>query len=167
MYVYIYIYIYTHTTFIHKQIYIYIYIYIHTLHLYITNIYIYIYIYVSIVVSSICYSRFSPRSRSSGPRFKSEGGRDCLLGGLAERFRSRRVFAGWTGTSPNGYPDLLLASSFRMCLDCEVLRGMFPWRTRYPLSRCRLRLSPFPFPFPSLQQGPSKHSSLSLSLYIS
>ena len=25
-------------------------------------------------------------------------------------------------------------SSFRMCLNCEVLKGMFPWRTRYPLS---------------------------------
>ena len=27
-----------------------------------------------------------------------------------------------------------LASSFTMCLTCEVLHGMFPWRTRYPLS---------------------------------
>ena len=39
----------------------------------------------------------------------------------------------------NGYlaqrvPSLFLASSFRMCLNCEVLKGMFPWRTRYPLS---------------------------------
>ena len=31
-------------------------------------------------------------------------------------------------------PSLVLASSFRMCLTCEVLQGMLPWRTRYPLS---------------------------------
>ena len=36
---------------------------------------------------------------------------------------------------PNGYfaqrvPSLFLASSLRMCLMCEVLGGMFPWRTR-------------------------------------
>ena len=30
----------------------------------------------------------------------------------------------------NGYLVFVLASSFRMCLDCEVLKGMFPWRTR-------------------------------------
>ena len=34
----------------------------------------------------------------------------------------------------NGYlaqriPSLVLASGFRMCLNCEVLKGMFPWRT--------------------------------------
>ena len=38
----------------------------------------------------------------------------------------------------NGYlaqrvPCIFLASSFRMYF-CEVLKGMFPWRTRYPLS---------------------------------
>ena len=37
----------------------------------------------------------------------------------------------------NGYlaqrvPSLSLAGSFRMCLNCEVLEGMFSWRTRYP-----------------------------------
>ena len=47
--------------------------------------------------------------------------RHRLNGYLAQRVRSL-------------YP----ASSFRKCLDCEVLKGMFPWRTRYPLSRCRL-----------------------------
>ena len=31
-------------------------------------------------------------------------------------------------------PSLFLAISFRMCLNCEALKGMFPWRTRYPLS---------------------------------
>ena len=30
-------------------------------------------------------------------------------------------------------PSLFLASSFKMYLNCEVLTGMFPWRTRYPL----------------------------------
>ena len=34
----------------------------------------------------------------------------------------------------NGYlaqrvPSLFLANSFRTCLDCEVFKGMFPWRT--------------------------------------
>ena len=35
---------------------------------------------------------------------------------------------------PNGYLVLVPASSSRMCLHCAVLRCMFPWRTRYPLS---------------------------------
>ena len=39
----------------------------------------------------------------------------------------------------NGYfaqqaPSLCLASSFRKGLNREGLQGMFPWRTRYPLS---------------------------------
>ena len=39
----------------------------------------------------------------------------------------------------NGYlaqrvPSLSLASNFTMCSNCEVLEGMFPCRTRYPLS---------------------------------
>ena len=38
----------------------------------------------------------------------------------------------------NGYlaqrvPSIFLASSFRMCLNHGVLKGMFPWRTRWPL----------------------------------
>ena len=38
---------------------------------------------------------------------------------------------------PNGYlaqwvPSIRLASSFTMCLMCDVLTGIFPWRTRYP-----------------------------------
>ena len=36
----------------------------------------------------------------------------------------------WTGR-------ICLASSFRMCLNREVLKGRLPRRTRYPLSRCR------------------------------
>ena len=39
----------------------------------------------------------------------------------------------------NGYlaqqvPSFLFAGSFGRCLNCEVLKGMFPWRTRYTLS---------------------------------
>ena len=39
---------------------------------------------------------------------------------------------GQTGTSPSRYLVFFVASIFRMCLDCEVLKGMLPWRTRYP-----------------------------------
>ena len=31
-------------------------------------------------------------------------------------------------------PSLFLASSFRKCLNCAVLKCMFPWMSRYPLS---------------------------------
>ena len=31
-------------------------------------------------------------------------------------------------------PSLFIASSLEMYLDVEVLKGIFPWRTRYPLS---------------------------------
>ena len=31
-------------------------------------------------------------------------------------------------------PSFFLASSFRTCLNYAVLKGMPPWRTRYPLS---------------------------------
>ena len=39
----------------------------------------------------------------------------------------------------NGYlaqrvPSLVLAGSSRHCLNCAVLTGIFPWRTRHPLS---------------------------------
>ena len=47
----------------------------------------------------------------------------------------------------NGYlaqrvPSLSLASGFRMRLICEVLKGMFPWRTRYPLSQVPIKPVP-------------------------
>ena len=47
----------------------------------------------------------------------------------------------------NGYlvhrvPSLFLASSFRTCLNCEVLKGMFPWRTRHPLSQAPIKPAP-------------------------
>ena len=41
------------------------------------------------------------------------------------------------GYLAQGVPSLFLASSFTTCLNREVLQGMFPWRTRYPVSRCR------------------------------
>ena len=31
-------------------------------------------------------------------------------------------------------PSIIIANSFTMCLTCEVLKVMFSWRTRYPLS---------------------------------
>ena len=44
----------------------------------------------------------------------------------------------------NGYfaqwvPSLFLAGSFGSCLNHAVLKCTFPWRTRYPLSRCRIK----------------------------
>ena len=39
-------------------------------------------------------------------------------------------------------PSLSLAGSFRMCLNCEVLKGMFHWRTRYPLSQVPIKPVP-------------------------
>ena len=39
-----------------------------------------------------------------------------------------------TGYLAQRVPSLVLASSFTMCLNVEVLKGIFPWRARYPLS---------------------------------
>ena len=38
------------------------------------------------------------------------------------------------GYSAQRVPSLFLASSFRNCSNSAVLKCMFPWRTRYPLS---------------------------------
>ena len=38
------------------------------------------------------------------------------------------------GYFAQGVPSLFLANSFRMCFICEVLKGMFPLRARYPSS---------------------------------
>ena len=43
------------------------------------------------------------------------------------------------GSSTNPYLVFFLASSYGKCLKSAVLRCVFPWRTRYPLSRCRTR----------------------------
>ena len=47
----------------------------------------------------------------------------------------------------NGYlaqrvPSPFLASSFTTCLICEALKGMFPWRIRYPLSEVPIKPVP-------------------------
>ena len=39
-------------------------------------------------------------------------------------------------------PSCLLAGRFSMCLDREVLKGMLPWRTRYPLSEVPIKPAP-------------------------
>ena len=44
--------------------------------------------------------------------------------------------------SPTGTWSFSLASSFGMCLNSEVLKGMFLWRTRYPL--CEVPIKPVP-----------------------
>ena len=59
-------------------------------------------------------------------------------------YRSREVFR---RRRLNGYLALralsrFLASSFRMCLNCEVLKGMLPWRTKYPLSQVPIKPVP-------------------------
>ena len=43
------------------------------------------------------------------------------------RHRLHRYFA-------QRVPSICLASSFRNCLNCAVLKCTFPWRTTYPLS---------------------------------
>ena len=76
------------------------------------------------------------------PSFSDVAVDSCLL-----RLGSRIVVEGMKGASamvdirhgPKGYfaqrvPSLVLASSFRNCLNCGVLTCMFAWRTRYPLS---------------------------------
>ena len=45
-------------------------------------------------------------------------------------------------------PSCFLASSFRMCVNCGVLKGMFPWRTRYPLSWVPIKPVPKERPVP-------------------
>ena len=51
------------------------------------------------------------------------------------RHRLNGHFAQWV-------PSLFLAISFMMFLKCEVLKGMFPRRTRYPLSWVPIKTVP-------------------------
>ena len=43
------------------------------------------------------------------------------------RHRLNRYLAQWV-------PSFVIASSFRICLDSEGLKGMFAWRTLYQFS---------------------------------
>ena len=74
------------------------------IHLFI-HVYIYIYIYTHICIYTYTYTYIPGR--------RGEECRRRLSGYLAQRV-----------------PSLSLASSFRTRLNCEVLKGMFPWRTR-------------------------------------
>ena len=64
-------------------------------------VYIYIYIYVCIHIPWLA-------CRATA----------CAKGGVFT------FGTGQTGTWPNGYPCLFLASSFRTCLTCKVLKGI-------------------------------------------
>jgi len=90
-----------------------------------------------------------PRAQTSDPRAESPKPTPQLLFSTlfpsSRRMLRRRhpaeacVSVSFVRHRLNGYlahwvPSLFLADSFRMCLECEVLKGMFPWRTGYPLS---------------------------------
>ena len=76
-----------------------------------TYVYIYIYIYIHTYTHMyVCVCVFG----DSGALITI---RHCRNGYLAQRVTS-----------------LVVASSCSMCLNCEVVKGLFPWRTRYPLS---------------------------------
>ena len=51
---------------------------------------------------------------------------------LESRILVRRL--GVLGPTGTWLPSLSLAGSDGICLDYAVLRGMFPWRARYPNS---------------------------------
>ena len=48
--------------------------------------------------------------------------------------RHEQIGTGETGTWPNGYLVFFLASTSGIYLNSSVLRCMFPWRARYPVS---------------------------------
>ena len=87
----------------------YMYIYIHTYAYICMYVYVYIYIYMAMGMLRT---------------------RGCV--GARARMRAQRCRPAAIHCT-----SCCLSNSFRMCLNCEVIRGMFPWRTRYPLSRCR------------------------------
>ena len=61
-----------------------------------------------------------------GIRRKRLGGGDIVVSDLVQRRLS--------GYLAQRVPSLFLAGSLRNCSNCAVLKGMFPWRTRYPSS---------------------------------
>ena len=111
----------------HINIYIYIYIY--------TCVCIYIYIYIYI------HSRMSD-STASAARL-SPSCSPCLTDC---RHRLDGYLAQWV-------PSLSLASGSRNCLNCEVLKGMFPWRTRHPLSQVPIKPVPITDRLPPREVG--------------
>ena len=67
----------------------------------------------------------------------SPGGRICVP--CVTQCVETDVLCDYVRHRRNGYlaqrvPSPFLASRFRICLSCEVLEGMFPWRTRCQLS---------------------------------
>ena len=108
-----------------------IYIYIHIDNYNYIYIYIYIYPYVPLYRGHL-YMNFQAMARTfplGESFFPTSPAAWAFPKRPGHSFRHR----------PNGYlaqrvPSLFLANSFRMCLNCEVLKGIFPWRTRYPLS---------------------------------
>ena len=112
-YIYIYIYMYIHIMYIY--IYIYVYIYIH--------IYIYTYIHIHMLLHSArMETGRGRRLRVSPPLTQACPSVDKACGAHSYR---RRL----NGHLAQPVPSLFLASSFGRCLDCAVLKGMFPWRT--------------------------------------
>ena len=147
-YIYIYIYIHIHV-YIHICIYIYIYVYIH-IYIYICN-YTHTYMICTHVIqgaaSAIPGARWwsptvgRPRARRLGgpPR----GARRALADAVratSEAPLGRRPPRppAWAPAKrvlgPTGTKSFSSRQLFRMCLNCEVLKGMSPWRTRYPFS---------------------------------
>ena len=113
---------------IYMYVCIYIYIYIISLSLYIHICYIYIYIhtYIGNMQSYEQINQHLERSLPGTPGWLFPMA-VLQLGPALTRHRLNEYFA-------QRVPSLSLASSFRNCSNCEVLKGMFPRRTRYPLS---------------------------------
>ena len=117
-----YIYIYIYITYVH--IYIYIYIYNMFVYIYIYMI-VYIYIYMCIYIyifACVCIYIYIYIYEHGG-----RGRVRLILSRTSGRHRPNEHLA-------QQVPSISLAGSCRSCLDREVLKGMFPWRTKHPLS---------------------------------
>ena len=99
---------------------LYIYIYIYT--------YVYTYMHMCIYIYIYIHAGASPvRPKLADGAQLDRRDRKVRRLALFPRHRLHRYLV-------QRVPSLFLASSFGMCLHCEVLKGMFPWKTRYPLS---------------------------------
>ena len=144
--VYIYIYIYTYT---------YIYIYRERERGRDTCMYVYIYIYISghsnraeaedklIRVACRVQKKGNAKKQQEADekttkqtKTKQPWRREKTKRAAPNQARAGRTekASGRTSKQRSSCLSSCLASSLRTCLDCEVLKGMFPWRTRYPLS---------------------------------